>query len=87
MVLLPSGSLYAAVVTWRSVSLRTCCHYMCSPDEKTTSEQCDYKVSGLAVYGTGGALEYGSQNALTSRRRAQKRRAFPVTGTSATPPL
>lgn len=49
---------------------------MCSPDEKTTSEQCDYKVSGLAVYGTDAALECGSQNALTSHGRAQKRRAF-----------
>lgn len=56
----------------RRVSLRTCCHYMCSPDEKTTSEQCDYKVSGLEVYGTDAALECGSQNALTSHRRAQK---------------
>lgn len=39
------GELNALVLSWLNFSLRTCCHYMCCPDEKTLSKQCDYSVA------------------------------------------
>lgn len=40
-----NGELKALVVAQLNFSLRSCCHYMCCPDEKTLSKQCDYNMA------------------------------------------